>query len=187
MLTYTQQFIPVVNAINYSLERLSGDILLLRVSQLVENPFDWNLIKYASVSLSNELKVRSIERLIYLPFFVKQRLRTRINTSIRLDTQARAAVAGFIYLYQNNPRKSVEAFSKVQHLSYGAEMHHLASCLLVALNAAQLNDLELVKTLSIPTSQLLRSATWPTVSRLRSVVDNAQIVYQSQSRSLHVP
>ncbi len=183
LLTYTQQFIPIVKAINRSLRTLSGDVLLLRISQLADDPFDWDIIRYVSVSLSNELKARSIQSLVYLPSSVKRRLQSYIDTSIRINTPARATAAGFLYLYQNKPAKSSEAFSKVRHLPHGEEMYHLANCLSAALHADQLNDSKLIEILTIPSSRLLRSDTWSTISRLRSTVDDAQLVYQSYSRS----
>ena len=183
LLAYTQQFVPVMNAVNQSLAEMPTDILVLRISQLSENPFDWDLIQYASVSLSNKLKETFVDGIFYLPGVIKRRLQTRLNTNLRLNTPARAVAAGFWLLHEGQPRKAAEAFAQVQNLPHGTEMYQLATCLFLASTAKQLNDDRLVNVLTIPTSPLLRSDTWPAISRLRSVVDDAQIIYQSYSRS----
>ena len=183
LLAYTEQFIPVVNAVNQSLARRDPDILLLSVSQLAEDPFDWNLIRYSSTSLSNKLKATFVEELIIIPPSLKRLLQSRFDTRLRTDTPARAAAAGFWYLHENQPRQAADAFSHVRHLPHGAEMQQLAQGLDLALSAEQLNDSSLSTGLSIPKFALLRAETWPTISRFRSVVDDAQIIYQSYSRS----
>ena len=183
LLAYTQQFVPVVNAINQSLIYVPDDVLLLRVSELAAAPFDWDLIRYASASITNKLKEQAVEGIIYLPKFLKRRITTRFDIEPRLDTPPRAAAAGFWYLHEDQPRKAAEAFSHIQHLPYGQEMQQLANCLDLALRAKTLNDTTLIASLSIPTSPLLRADTWPAISRLRSIVDDAQIISQSYSRS----
>jgi len=183
LLAYSEQFIPVVKAVNQSLAKLDPDALVLSVSQLAEAPFDWNLIRYSSASLSNAFKEQFVDGFFYLPRSIKRRLLARINTHMRTNTPARATAAGFWYLHENQPSLAADAFSHVLHLSHGAEMQQLAHCLEIALNANQLNDRNLVTSLSIPSSPLLRANTWTTISRFRSIVDDAQIIYQSYSRS----
>ncbi|MGB3767725.1 MAG: ATP-binding protein [Phormidesmis sp.] len=130
------------------------------MSQLAAEPFDWDIIRYASVPV--------------------RRLKVGADS---LDTPARSAALGFWYLHENQPHLAVEAFSHVQDLPHGREMQQLASCLALALSAKNLNDNDLVNSLSIPNAPLLRADTWPTISRFRSIVDDAQIIYHSYSRS----
>lgn len=62
-------------------------------------------------------------------------------------------------------------------------MHQLSQCLAFALSTEKLNDANLAASLNIPNAPLLRDNTWPAISRLRSVTDDAQIIYNSYSRS----
>ncbi|MEO1400858.1 MAG: ATP-binding protein [Cyanobacteria bacterium J06635_1] len=183
LLSYTQQFIPIVNATKLVLDQLPSDLLFLRTAQLADNTFDWDLILYISASLSNKLKAEAIDGIFYLPDVWKQRLKSSFDTHPRLDTPTRAIAAGFWYLYQDKPNKAVRAFSKVQHLPHGTEMQQLASYLAIAAEIEQLNDKKLTTASSVPDSPLLRTYTWAVIARLRSVVNNAQIIYQSYSRS----
>ncbi len=184
LLAYTRQFIPTVSAVNQSLAKLPNDVLIIRVSQLAENPFTWDMVWYASASLNNNLKEQFIEGVVFfLPGFIKRRLQARFDTYLRLNTPARATAAGFWLLREKEPSEAAEAFAQVQHLPHGAEMQQLASCLALALSAQQLNDASLVAGLGIPSSPLLRADTWPAILQLRSIVGDAQIIYQSYSRS----
>ncbi|MGD1900532.1 MAG: ATP-binding protein [Phormidesmis sp.] len=129
------------------------------------------------------MKARAVDGFYYLPDAIKRRLKARFDTDLRSNTPARAAAAGFWYLHKERPEKAAAAFSCVQHLPHGQEMQLLATCCSLSLSVDQLNDSKLIAGLGIPTSPLLRSETWPAISRFRSVVDDAQIIYQSYSRS----
>ncbi|MEM9907061.1 MAG: ATP-binding protein [Cyanobacteria bacterium P01_D01_bin.44] len=133
--------------------------------------------------MSNKLKAEAIDGIFYLPDTWKRRLQSSFDTYPRLNTSAHAVAAGFWYLRQNKPDQAAMAFSKVQHLPHGTEMQQLASYLVIATDVEQLNDKKLTTALSVPDSPLLRPYTWAAITRLRSVVNNAQIVYQSYSRS----
>ncbi len=183
LLAYTLQFIPVIEAANQSLAKLPPELLLLRVSQLAAAPFDWDLVLYVSASLDNKLRERFVNGFVYLPGFLKRRITARFSTEPRLDTPARATAAGFWYLHEDQPHRAAEAFSHVRHIPHGQEMEQLARCIALALNAENLNDNTLSNELSIPNSHLLRADTWPAISRFRSIVDDAQIIYHSYSRS----
>ena len=161
LLAYTRQHKPVIDAITQYLSKLPGDVLLLRVSQLAVEPFDWDTIRYASMPV--------------------QRLK---DSTESLDTPAQSAALGFWYLHEEQPREAAAAFALVRNLPHGAEMHQLATCLVLASTTEQLNDSRLVSGLTIPTTPLMRSDTWPAISRFRSVVDDAQIIFQSYSRSV---
>ncbi len=200
LLAYTRQFTPVAKAVNKSLSKLPDDVLVLRLSQLAENPYNWNIVRYASAPLHtagytavldglfprmqiDRSKFSTLNRFLALFEFAWRQMVSYYGSRLRLDTPARAVAAGFWLLYEGQPRKAAEAFAQVQNLPHGAEMYQLATCLSLASTAEQLNDDLLVNGLTIPTSSLLRSDTWAAISRLRSVVDDGQIIYQSYSRS----
>lgn len=200
LLTYTRQFIPVAKAVNESLSKLPNDVLVLRLSQLAEKPYNWNVVRYASAPLNtatyaavldevfirtqiNNFKFSTSNHLLALRESLGRRMLARYGSRLRLDTPARAVAAGFWLLHEGQPRKAAEAFAQVQNLPHGTEMYQLATCLFLASTAEQLNDDRLVNGLTIPTSPLLRSDTWPAISGFRSVVDDAQIISQSFSRS----
>jgi hypothetical protein len=157
--------------------------LLSKVAQLAEAPFRWDLIRYMSAPLPNSFESQVIDGLFLLPYSSRRRLRELFDTKIRLNTNVRAAAGGFWYLHVNRPDKASDAFSCVQHLPHGAEMQQLANSLAIALEAQNINDSNLVNGLSIPTSPLLRPDSWAAISLLHSVVNDAQIIYQSYSRS----
>ncbi|MGC1306939.1 MAG: ATP-binding protein [Phormidesmis sp.] len=182
LLAYTQQFTVISKTVRRELAALPDDVLLLRVSQLAENPFDWNFVRYLSASLPNSFESQITDVKSLLSYFLKRRFQVQSDTGMRLDTSTRAAAAGFWYLYRSQPNKAAEAFSRLRHLPHGKEMEQLAACLDLALIAENPSDSALVSGLSLPTSPLLRADTWPAVSRLRSVVDDAQIINQSYSR-----
>jgi hypothetical protein len=75
---------------------------------LAEAPFDWDLVRFASASLSEGMKTRTVEGLLLSPLLPRpwqKRIRDRFFTNTRLDTPARAAAAGFWYLHKKKQRK----------------------------------------------------------------------------------
>ena len=170
LLTYTRQSIPVIRAIHQTLETTSRELLVLRVSQIAEDPFSWDLIRYLSALSHTSLE----EQIFPLP---------ENTAELRIDTPARATAAGFWYLYTNSPQESVKAFSEVESYTYGLEMKQLSRFLDVALNLENLHDSELSTIFVIPSGSLLRPNTWTAIARLRGVIDDARIISQSYSRS----
>jgi hypothetical protein len=184
LLAYTMQFIPVTRSINYVLSRTPSEQLLLRVSQLATNPFDWDLLKFASVSLNDNLQYSVIDGLFLFPSFIKRKLTKKLSIEPRLDTPARAVAAGFWYLYGQLPRKAEEAFDLVRDLPYGEEMWSLAEtlswCGYSGFSLPQIANLSLPP---IPSPPHLRPASWSAIASFHRIIADVQVVQVSHSRS----
>jgi len=117
LLSYTLQFIPVVEATNQVLAEIPSEQLIYRVSQLTENTDDLDLVKFCSVSLSNQMKSLAIDSFLGILFFLRrwqENLKARFHTEPRLDTHPHAVAAGFWYLYDGKPEAAKEAFAVVR-------------------------------------------------------------------------
>jgi hypothetical protein len=121
LLRFTLQFIPVVKAVNRVLAETPKDQLIYRVAQLSADPSDWELVRFASASLSEGMKSEAVaDFFITAPW--RQQIQARFQTEIRLNTPARFSAAGFWYLHEQKPDKATEAFAVVRDLLYGEEM-----------------------------------------------------------------
>ncbi|WP_313656156.1 AAA family ATPase [Planktothrix agardhii] len=176
LLRYSYQFIPVVKAVNQVLAKTPSEYLIFRVSQLAEHPFDWNLVKFASASLSQEFKFQLIEG-----FFFWHEL--KLKEQPRLDTPAHAAAAGFWYLHEKQPEKATEAFGVVSSLLYGQEMLTLAQILAIFNIAKNLNVIAILKIPDFPPEPYLRPQTWIAIKGLYRVVEDTNLIKNSASRS----
>jgi AAA+ ATPase superfamily predicted ATPase len=154
---YTLQFIPVVQAVNRVLAKTSSEQMIWRVSRLAGTPFDWQLVYIASASF--------------------------LGKDTRLDTPARAAAAGFWHLHKKEPAKAMEAFAVVRSLPNGEEMFTLAQTLTAFHDAKELATIIALQVPAFPKEPLLRSTTWETLTSLRRVVEDVQVVQRSVSRS----
>jgi hypothetical protein len=183
ILEHTRQFIPTIQAVNYVLSRTAPTQLLLKISQLATNPFDWELVRFSSVSLSTYLKFRFIDGLI-LPKFVQQRLLKNLSIEPRLDTPARAVAAGFWYLYKGSLHEAKKAFDLVIDLPYGKEMQALADTLDRCNLSNPSPSLIAVITLPlIPPTPHLRPANWLAIDRFRIIIKDIKIIQSSISPS----
>ncbi|MBW4448733.1 MAG: AAA family ATPase [Spirirestis rafaelensis WJT71-NPBG6] len=182
LLAYTLQFIPVVQAVNHVLATTPPEQVIFRVVQLAEAPFDWRLVRFASASLKEALKSKFIEGIYLLPSSWKERLQARFVTNTRLDTPARAAAAGFWYLHEKEPAIAMKAFAQVRSLLYGEEMFILAETLTAFDEAKELDTIAGVQIPPFPEEPLLRPTTWETLTSLKHVIENAQLVQRSSSR-----
>jgi hypothetical protein len=182
LLRFTLQFIPVVQAVNRVLAETPKDQLIYRVAQLSEDPDDWNLVRFASASLSEAMKSAAIEGLFFiLPY--SQRIKALFQTETRLDTPARASAAGFWYLHEQEPDKATEAFAVVRDLLYGEEMFTLAQILTDFHQTSELAEISSLKLPPSPNPPLLRETTWQAIASLRRVIADVQLVQNSVSRS----
>ncbi len=189
LLAYTLQFIPVVTAVNQILEESSSDQIIWRVAQLAENPYDWQLVYYASAPLSAEIKLKVLD-MPKLLSLVKQKIQNRFITNIRLDTPPRRAVAaGFWYLYQEKTEKSAQAFKVVRQLLYGEEMYLLAETLAKLSAAKDINSITQIPAAGLnltslpPGEQRLRAVSWQGIARLYQVASEVFAVQGSASRN----
>ena len=182
LLRFTLQFFPVVQAVNRVLAETPKDQLIYRVAQLSENPSDWDLVRFASASLSEAMKSEAVEGLFFiLPY--PQRIKALFQTEIRLNTPARASAAGFWYLHNQQPDKATEAFAVVRDLLYGEEMFALAQILTAFHQTTELAEIGSLKLPLSPTSPRLRETTWQAIASLRRVIADVQLVQNSVSRS----
>ncbi|MFM6627751.1 MAG: hypothetical protein ACKPI8_00140, partial [Microcystis panniformis] len=160
-LWYSQQFIPVLAAVNRVLSQFPEAEIIYRVSRLAENPSDWQLLKYASAKLFS------------FP-----------DSKIRLDTPARAAAAGFWYLHQEDTEKAEKAFAVVRSLAYGEEMYSLAQTLHRFSQAATFNSIAIayLEVAPIAAEPSLRPQTWQAISSLNRVIAEIALAQRSRDR-----
>nr|MDZ8017322.1 ATP-binding protein [Nostoc sp. SerVER01] len=189
LLAYTLQFIPVVQALDRVLAKIASEQLIWTISRLAANPFDWDVVRFASASLDETLKSRFIKYFFFFPFFFffprswQEGLQARFNTDTRLDTPARAVAAGFWHLHEKEPAKAVEAFAVVRSLLYGEEMFTLAQTLSLFHEAKKPASIAAIQVPPFPQEPLLRPDTWEVLTNLRRVVEDVQFVNRSVSRS----
>jgi len=182
LLLFTLQFIPVVKAVNRVLAETPKDQLIYRVAQLSENPYDWELVRFASASLNEVMKSE-----VVAGFFIitpwKQQIQARFQTELRLNTSARASAAGFWYLHEQEPDKATAAFAVVRDLLYGEEMFTLAQILTSFDQTSELAEIASMKLPPSPNPPLLRGTTWEAIASLRRVIADVQVVHNGISRS----
>jgi hypothetical protein len=163
LLAYTFQFTPVICAINRVLADIPSGQVLYGVAQLAEVPYDWKLLRFASEKLSTSTQSNVV--------------------NLSLDTPARAAAAGFWHLHEKEPAKAKDAFAVVRSLLYGEEMFTLAQTLAAFHDAQEPAAIAALQVPASPKEPLLRLATWKTITSLRRVVEDVQLVQGSVSRS----
>ncbi|WP_409882477.1 helix-turn-helix domain-containing protein [Nostoc sp. ChiSLP03a] len=189
LLAYTLQFIPVVQAVNRVLAKIPSEQLIWTVSRLAANPFDWNIVRFASASLDQTLKSRFIKDFFSFYWFLfflrswQEGLQARFNTDTRLDTPARAAAAGFWHLHEKKPARATEAFAVVRSLLYGEEMFTLAQSLALFHEAKKPASIAAIQVPLFPQEPLLRPVSWKVLAHLRQVVEDVQFIERSVSRS----
>ena len=181
LLAYTNQFIPIIQTFNRELTLLPPEQLIYRVSQLAEKPYDWELLRFSSASLTNVLKAEFLKNLFILPF--RQRLASRLDTSLRFDTPAHATTAGFWLLHKRDPKAASQAFDVVKELPYGPEMHTLAISLALFEAAETVADIAAIEAPNYPPDPLLRPVTWKAMQRFCNVISDTKTVVGSVSRT----
>ncbi len=171
LLTYTLQFVPVVQAVNRVLAKTPPEQIIWRVSRLAEAPLDWHLVHFISASLEEGISNLDVQK-----------------ADTQLDTPAQAAAAGFWYLHEKNPAKAEEAFAVVRSLLYGEEMFTLAQTLTIFHQAEKITTIAAINPPSPPyqgnnRQDLLRSNTWQAIASLHRVIEDTQLVQRSVSRA----
>jgi hypothetical protein len=188
LLTYSLQFIPVINAINYVLAETPLEQVIFRVAQLAEAPYHWNMVRFASTSLRAELKSSAVEGFSSFFFFSgrwRQVIQARFvkDTHLKINTPARAAAAGFYRLHKKAPAQAMKAFTVVRSLLYGEEMFALAQTLAAFYETKELETIAALQIPTYPNEPFLRPTTWEAIASLRRVVEDVQLVQCSVSRS----
>lgn len=180
LLRYSCQYIPVVNAVNQVLAKTPPEYLIFKVSQLAEHPFDWNLVKFTSVSLGEEFKFQLIEGFL---FGRNLKLKLKLKPQPYSDTPVHAAAAGFWYLHEKEPEKATEAFSVVSSVLYGQEMLTLAKILTIFQLARTINDITTLELPDLPPEPYLRPQSWTAIKGLYQVVEDVNLIKNSVSLS----
>lgn len=192
LLRFTLQFSPVIKAVNFVLSETPREEVIERVSQLAEDAYDWDLVRFASASLSRSIKLQAVRGFFFMGLLVPERwqqgFNARFTTQIRLDTPARAAAAGFWYLHEQKPEKAIEAFAVVRDLPYGKEMFTLAQILSPFQQASELDQIATLINLAatpnlLPSPPFLHPTTWDAILSLLQVIFNVQISQKSASKS----
>lgn len=200
LLAYSYQFIPVVQGVNDWLSEVEARDVLCAVNQVVDDPFDWYLVRFASARLDNAMTDSAMESL-----FVPEPLRQRsVNLDLRLDTPARAACAGYWYLHKQDIDQACLAFEQVRSLPYGETFYqsvlalNLAHCCLnfesivawqvktswlttLDLHAEDAENAECAENQSPTPQSPLRMETLATLQRLRHISLEATVAQESVS------
>jgi hypothetical protein len=160
LITYTLQFIPAIKAINQVLAETPPEQLLPHVARFAEVTDDFKLLRFSSEKLSIWAQTDD--------YFFKP----------RLDTQARAAAAGFWYWHKGGQslNKAAKAFAVVRSLPYGEEMFTLTLTLADFGKANNLTAIAMLPMPMPPNPPLFRPATWEALRYLYQVVKDAQVV-----------
>jgi hypothetical protein len=180
LLAYTLQFTAVTGTVNKVLAETPSELVVYRVAQLAQAPYDWDLVGLASASLSEVFKSELVACSFFLPIRWRRQLQSLFLTQTRLDTPARAAAAGFWHLHESDPLKAVNAFNVVAKLPYGKEMCLLATTLSYFQARMQRGTGDAPH---MPEPPLFRPVTWKAVARLHRVDENIRVVERSVSRS----
>ncbi len=186
VLAYSLQFNQVIGAVNTWLAALTDDQLLPAAELLAHEPYDWGMIRYGSSSLTNKLRDEFVRGTIIIPKGLRHRQPQWFDDSLRFDTPARAACAGFWALHEIEMATAVQAFNNVRQIPGGDTLYHAVT----ALDAVLDNDgLTAIASWSDTTSWL---ATTPTaesesviinvVRQLRDVSLEAAVASDSLSR-----
>ncbi|MEM1171665.1 MAG: ATP-binding protein [Cyanobacteria bacterium P01_H01_bin.35] len=177
LLRYSLQFIPAINAINQVLAETPPEQMIYRISELAENSYDWELVKFVSASLGEELKLQFLTGL-NISLFLKAS-----SAPTRLDTSSRAIAAGFWHLHEKEPEEAIAAFEKVRSLLYGEEMFLLAQTLAKFRVAEYPIAIAEIQIPNFPPEPHLRHTTWETFKGLRRVVEDTQLIVKATSKS----
>lgn len=131
VLRFSLQFMPAVGAANDWLAKLPETWLLGSVELLASRPYDWDLVRYGSASLLNELRDVLASRL--LPVRRRRGRPERRGADLRMDTPARAACAGYWALHALEGEKAVEAFVVIRSLPGGEQLYRAVAALFQAM------------------------------------------------------
>lgn len=185
LLAYTHQFIPAVIAVNAALSHLPADEILPAVARITNEPFDWKLVHFGSANLANRLRYEFIEGFNLIPTRWRKRWRTRIDTSLRLDTPSHAACAGFSYWHEGDARKALQAFTVVHNLRHGYELYEIARAIVAGQQAYSLQDIANWETSTTWLTALpdpeLRHGTLAALRTLRAIASEARVAQHSIS------
>ena len=141
------------------------------------------LIRFASASLSEAMKVEAIDSFFYIPSRWRNGIKDRFDTDTRLDTFPHATAAGFWYLHEKEPAKALEAFTIVRSLLYGEELFILAQTLTNFHQIKTLKDIAEIPLPTPPKEHILRPTSWEAIDKFRRAIEDIQVVQSGTSRA----
>ena len=112
---------------------------------------------------------------------MKSHFRRGSVVSLRTDTPARAACAGFWLLHEAQPSQAADAFAQVRHLPFGEEMRANAAALATALDCQQFEHIAAWLPPTPPGPDLLRPAVAQCLEALGQAARDAHLVLHSRS------
>ncbi|KST68292.1 AAA family ATPase [Mastigocoleus testarum] len=183
ILAYTMQFYPIARAVNQVLKNTPSEQIIWRVSRLSEIINHRNIINFASISFIKLIRSALTKRFWLFSLEYYEKSFPPPVSDIRLDTPASRVTAGFWYLHVQKPQLAQEAFAHTRSLLYGEEMFTLAQILEVFQSAKEVDKINQIELLPLPSQPLLRSDSWETIASLYRVVEDIQLVQRSVSRA----
>lgn len=115
------QLFPIVGAVSEWLESLPDETLLPTVDKLYNTHQNY-LLRYTSASLANRAREQFVKGLILVPRRLRNKKPEWFDSSLRFDTAARAACAGYWLLNYSKLTEAASAFEHVKHLPGGTAL-----------------------------------------------------------------
>ncbi len=186
LLRYSLQFIPVVAAINAWLDDRQSEQVYTKVNSLADSPYDWQLVFLGSVPLSSLLCHDALGGFILLPKMSRQKLQKYWDISLRMDSPARAACAGYWRLYKQDTNGAMKAFAHTRRIRHGEIMYQTAQALDLGRQVETLAGLAVWESESVWLEQSLEESLRPEMIAvlrfLRTVALDASIATNSYSK-----
>lgn len=129
LLRHSMQFIPAVAAINDWLADIPKEQLYSRVNSLAHAPYDWQIVFLGSAPFSALIRQEISGGFVLLPKSLREKLQKHWDISLRLDTPAHAACAGYWQLHMQNTNDAAKAFAHTRHIPHGEIMYQIAQAL----------------------------------------------------------
>ena len=178
LLRYSLQFIPIIAAIQQVLEQTLPALLLERIAAWCSMPLhDWNVVFFQAASLRAGLQHEFWKGFFLIP----RRWRPQVAVTVRYDTPARAACAGFWHLHEDDPASAMTAFATVRHLPHGEELYANAWALAAAASYQTLTEIATWQPPLHPTGPSLRPQVHTACAQLSQVAQDVALVQQSRS------
>ncbi len=166
LLIYSMQYAPVREAIKLTLNRLELDSLLPKVTMLINQSFDWDIIS---------------------PFQYNESLDEEYVSELNshLNTQAEVVCAGFWFWHKKRSADAVKAFSIVRELPHGPEIYGIAHAIdrgIKVTNSKAIADMEDETNWldSLPAPEL-RPGTLRALRMLHSVAGEARVALNARA------
>lgn len=186
-LQWTFQFWVVIQETHSQLDSSPSALLLKRTTTLIDSHYDWQLMRFGSVSLKNSLIRDAIDSLFLISphRYGSSQLKRYFPTDLRYDTPARAACAGFWLWHQADAPGARDAFGHLLEIPHGPELFAISDAIA---RAEPVDDLEALATWRGPHSADYPKPLRPgTLRGLQTLGEAAESVWRAAgSRSKRV-